>query len=464
MRTVLRFFNEANEFLAEESFSVHGQTPGWTGRFIDSRFVSRRERVNVPAYATRVWVVISSAGPPEAIGAYAVKDLVISQPSTATNALRLIPPMGPDSVSALPGHNPAPPGWIRDGLRLGDAQVVRCGPDGEIGLAIVDTHVDSHVDWATLKASSIATVPGEPLQLEWKEAYSIGRGDYGDPTYQDVPVGLYRFRMTGLTVMGLPTGVEASIPISIPTALWTTPVFWSMVALASIGFVLAGWRFVQWRRMVHQVEVMERNRAVEQERVRIAQDIHDDLGARVTQFSLLSSAAQNKPGLTDQAREDFEQVSRLSRNMVTALYETVWAVEPENDHLDELGAYICQMSTQMCSEANLKCRLTVPDMPRDVALGSKVRHEIIMAVKEAVHNVLRHSGAKELHVRILYENRVLTIIVSDDGSGFDLDQHASGNGLSNMKRRMGSCDGSCVVRSRPGEGTQVRLELSLTEN
>ena len=461
MRTVLRFFNEANEFLAEESFSVFGQTPGWTGRFIDSPFVSRRELVNLPVGTTRLWVVISSAGPPEAIGAYAVKDLAISQPSSSTNLLRLIPPLAPDSVSAAPGHNPAPPGWLRDGMRLGDAQVVRCGPAGEIALAIVDTHVDSHVDWATLKASSVPILPGAPVLLEWKEAYSIGRGDYADPTYRNVPAGLYRFHMTGLTVMGLPTGVEASIPVSIPMALWTTPAFWSMVALASIGFVLAGWRFIQWRRMVNQMEVMARDRAIEQERIRIAQDIHDDLGARVTQISLLSSEAQGRHAVSDQARKDFEQVSRLSRSMVTALYETVWAVDPENDHLDELGAYICQMTTQMCAQGHLKCRLSVPDLPRDVPLGSKLRHGLIMTIKEAIHNVIRHAGATELQVGMLFDSGILTITVSDDGCGFNTAAESSGNGLFNMKRRMASCGGTCSFRSRPGGGAQVRLELSL---
>jgi len=212
---------------------------------------------------------------------------------------------------------------------------------------------------------------------------------------------------------------------------------------------------------VSQVKVMEQDRAIEQERVRIAQDIHDDLGARVTQISLLSSSAQKRDGLSKQAREDFEQVSQLSRNMVTALYETVWAVDPENDHMDELGAYICQMATQMCAQAKLKCRLTVPDLPRDVHLGSRIRHEVIMTIKEAIHNVIRHSGATELQIRILFDKGILTITASDNGCGFNPVEHAHGNGLSNMKRRMESCHGTFTLQSRPGGGTQVRLELFL---
>ena len=461
MRLIVRFEKEAREILVEESFPVRGQTPGWTGRVNDSAFISRRESLTAPAFATRFWVVISSAGPPEAVGVYAVRNLVISQPSLTTNRLQLIPPRVTEAADAPPGRRPAPPGWIRDGLQLNDARVVHYGEHGEIILVIEDSHVDGHADWATVRTQGFEVVPGEPIVFEWEEAYSIGRGDYGNPTYQNLAPGLYRFRMAGLTPMGLPTGLEASVPVAVAVALWTRPFFWGMVLLAGVGFALAGWRVVEWRKVVRQVEVMERDRAIEQERIRIAQDIHDDLGARVTQISLLSSSAQKRQGLSEQAREDFEQVSQLSRSMVTALYETVWAVDPENDHLDELGAYICQMATQICAQAKLKCRLTVPDLPRDVPLGSKLRHELIMSVKEAIHNVIRHSGAGELQIHILFANGMLTITVSDNGNGFDPAAQSSGNGLSNMRHRMESCGGTCSIRSRPGEGTQVRLELPL---
>jgi signal transduction histidine kinase len=460
---IVRFRNNANEVLAEKSFPVHGQTPGWTGRFSNTTFISRKETVTVPPGATRYWVVISSAGPPEAVGVYVIRDLFVSQPTITTNRISMIPPLAPDTPDAPPGHSPAPEGWIRDGLRLSDAQVVRYGAGGKVALAILDEGVDGHADWATLKEANSAIVAGAPLVLEWQEAYSIGRGDYGSPTYQDVAPGLYQFRMAGFTVMGLPTGTEDSVLVSVPVPLWATPFFWSMVLLAGLGFAVAGWRVIDWRRMMQQVKLMEQDRAIEVERVRIARDIHDDLGARVTQISLLSSAAEKRDGLTEQARQDFEQVSELSRSMVTALYETVWAVDPENDHLDELGAYICQMATQMCAQVKLKCRLMVPDLPQDVPLGSRIRHEIIMVIKEAIHNVIKHSGASELQIRILFENGLLSITLSDNGSGFDPAEQRLGNGLSNMKRRMESCQGTCSLQSRPGSGTHIRLQLPLLD-
>jgi signal transduction histidine kinase len=122
------------------------------------------------------------------------------------------------------------------------------------------------------------------------------------------------------------------------------------------------------------------------------------------------------------------------------------------------------MTTQICTQANVKCRLAVPDLPHDTPLGSKFRHEIIMAVKEAVHNVIRHSGASELQVHIRFENRILTIIVRDNGKGFDPTVESEGHGLANMKRRIKSCGGTCSLQSRAEGGTEVRLELFLPED
>jgi signal transduction histidine kinase len=336
--------------------------------------------------------------------------------------------------------------------------------DGGITLAVIDRHVNGHADWAIPRSEGVAIAPGEPVVLEWEEAYSVGRGNYQTATYRNVPPGLYRFSLRGLTVMGLPDGAEASVRVIVPVAWWTMPWFYGSVCLAFASFVFAGWRITERRRMIRQFKALERDRALEQERMRIAQDIHDDLGARVTQISLVSSAAQQRQDISEAARKDFEQVSGLSASIVTALYETVWAVSPENDHLDELGAYICQMTTQLCAQANVKCRLAVPDLPHDTPIGSKFRHEIIMVVKEAVHNVIKHSRATELQIHIQFENGILLIIMRDNGKGFDPGVESEGHGLANMKRRIKSCGGTCLLQSRGGGGTEVRLELPLPED
>src|SRR4029078_6810005 len=137
-------------------------------------------------------------------------------------------------------------------------------------------------------------------------------------------------------------------------------------------------------------------RALENERLRIAQDLHDDFGARGTEISIASALAKKKPNRPDTARGGFARISTLSRDLVTALYETVWAVNPENDNLDALGNYLCQMVHQLCEQAKLSCRLRVPELPRDVQVASQLRHNVILAVKEAINNIIKHASATEV--------------------------------------------------------------------
>ena len=143
---------------------------------------------------------------------------------------------------------------------------------------------------------------------------------------------------------------------------------------------------------------LKQQRALEQERLRIAHDIHDDLGARVTQISLLSAMAQDNPAFPEKARADFDKISKMSRELVSALYETVWAVNPENDNLDALGNYLCQMVKQLCERTPLRCRFHVLDLPHEVQVSSQTRHNISMAVKEAVHNIIKHAKASEVTI------------------------------------------------------------------
>jgi signal transduction histidine kinase len=207
-------------------------------------------------------------------------------------------------------------------------------------------------------------------------------------------------------------------------------------------------------RLQHQQEL-------EQERLRIAHDIHDDLGARVTQISLLSALSHDNPAFPEKARAEFDQISRMSRDLVSALYETVWAVNPENDNLDALGNYLCQMVNQLCEQAQLRRRLHVADLPGAIQISSQTRHNISLTVKEAVHNVIKHANASEVTMRVGLENLRLSVSVHDNGCGFQPSKRPAGNGLANMRRRMDKIGGSCAIESQPGEGTTVRLQLAL---
>ena len=170
--------------------------------------------------------------------------------------------------------------------------------------------------------------------------------------------------------------------------------------------------------MRRKLAALESQRALEHERLRIAQDIHDDLGARVTQISLVSGLAQSDDTLSAKTRAEFNTISGMARELVSALYETVWAVNPENDNLDALGNFVCQMVDNLCDKAQLRRRFRVAELPRDFQVSSHVRHNLIMAVKEAVHNAIKHAKASELSVSLGWQGTTLTIRVQDGGCGF----------------------------------------------
>jgi signal transduction histidine kinase len=165
--------------------------------------------------------------------------------------------------------------------------------------------------------------------------------------------------------------------------------------------------------------------------------------------------------LSEKARAEFNAISGMARELVSALYETVWAVNPENDNLDALGNYVCQMVDNLCDKAQLRRRLRMADLPRDFQVSSHVRHNLIMAVKEAVHNAIKHAKTSELSVYMAWEGTTLTIRVQDGGCGFQPVAIAAGNGLANMRRRLEHLGGTCTIQSQPGQGTTVSFCVNL---
>jgi signal transduction histidine kinase len=465
MRMVIRFIDANQRDIAEQIFEVRGESPGWTGSFTDSPWVRRKEVLTIPAEADQFWVVISSAGPPEAVGGFAIRNLVVFTSDDDTNGFRMIPPVKRGPSRAAEEREVSPTGWGRSGTRPTAARLLRWGSGDEVALALLDDHPLGHADWGTAKVQGPKLVPGQKMTFTWEEVYSIGVADYGRADYTKIPAGLYRFRMEALDLMGVPTGRSSSRLVTVPVAAWRT--FWFRVAVGVALFTIAAgiWRVVESQKIKRQVRELERQRALEQERLRIAQNIHDDLGARVTEISLLSSSAQFNTNLSlDEARAQFGSLSRLTNDLVRALYETVWAVNPKNDDLDSLASFVCQLAQQMCSQAQLRCRLQIPDLHADVPVASTIRHNVIMAVKEAIHNVIKHGRASEIQIRMQEDKGVFSIEVSDNGCGFETSAMVRGNGLDNMERRLQSVRGSCSVESRPGAGTKVTLTFPLAPN
>jgi len=369
---------------------------------------------------------------------------------------------GPEAKCEVVGSEWVPADWVRSGLRAGMAKTALLGPNHVFrALTLLDDDPTAHAEWTTRKEAGPAVWPGDRLQLDWDEASSIGLAGPAEVNYPELPPGFYQFRVKELSLMGIPGEGEASLAFEVPVSFWKTPWFLALGLLLCLSGTAGAYRYVVWQHMRRELARVESQRALEHERVRIARDIHDDLGARVTQISLLSGLAQSDQTLSEKTRGDFNAISGMARDLVSALYETVWAVNPENDNLDALGNYICQMVDNLCDKAQLPRRLRLAELPRDVQVSSSVRHNLILAVKEAVHNVIKHAKASELSVHVVLEGTMLTIRVQDDGRGFAPGAVPTGNGLANMERRLQQIGGTCLIESQPGTGTTVAFRANI---
>lgn len=458
MRLSIGFLEQNGNEVQHVDFEAKGQSAGWTGSFETSPMQRRREQVVVPPNASSIWVVITSAGAPVVIGAYFVGNLSAQALDGTNGSARELPKI---QINPL-GQNP--PNWRQDGPRANMAKVIQVGPGKTIkGLAIVDDDPKSHAQWNTLKLEGPKVTPLDLLVLEWDEMFSIGWATPATASYKDLKPGFYRFSLKQLSLMGVPTGDEAFMTFEVLAPFWRTAWFWVAATFLVCGLAFGGWRYRISRQLQLENARLAQQQVLEAERFRIARDIHDDFGARVTQISLLSSESQQMPGLSPEIQANFAAVSEMSRNLVGSLYETVWAISPEHDHLDSLGSYTCQMANQMCGPAGLKCRLEIPDLPPEVIITSSLRHNLVMTIKEAIHNVIKHAEATEVQVKVQFENGLLAVEVKDNGKGFTPATRRKGNGLLNMERRIHACGGRWTQSSQPGQGTCINIELRLSQ-
>lgn len=206
-------------------------------------------------------------------------------------------------------------------------------------------------------------------------------------------------------------------------------------------------------------ERAESQRALEVERARIASDLHDELGAALTEIQFLGATESRDLSVPPGTRSRLMKVSQRSRQMVSSLDEIVWAINPANDVLPSLADYLCQSAEEFFRTTKVRCRLDVDEALPLIALTSEMRHNLYLVVREALNNIAKHSLATEAWLRIHWQNEILQISIEDNGCGFDNSAVASGNGLYNMTRRLEKIGGRFQVTRQPKAGTVCRISL-----
>jgi signal transduction histidine kinase len=263
--------------------------------------------------------------------------------------------------------------------------------------------------------------------------------------------------------IGSVSAVLADVSVGVLTPMFTHPHHWM---IGGVGFAVGAVALVFARRKSRlrkkPVELPEVLAVVEQERKRIAADLHDDLGTRLTEIGLLSTSAHGSGKSAARVMEQMERIQMQADSSVKALDQIVWAINPANDCVSSVASYFCLHAQQFLRDASVGCRLDVaPDLPNEL-LAPEARHQLFLAFKEALNNVVQHAAASQVRVSIAVRRGTLVISVDDNGRGLPAEPaHAGADGLRNMRQRLERLGGSCHFRSAPQKGLSVRLELPL---
>jgi signal transduction histidine kinase len=316
----------------------------------------------------------------------------------------------------------------------------------------------------TLAAAKDDAAP-ELLVFRWRQPAAnspwleCGSGEVATITCEEP--GVYPIEFQARHTDGRWSRQVQSHVFTIPTPWWKSPFRMGGFALGS--FLLAaglGW-WVSVRRLRHKLQLAQAARAIEQDRLRIARDMHDDIGARLTHMALLADRLKRSPG------HDPALLTKLAgeaRGTVGALDQIVWAVNPRHDTLGSLSDYLCNHATGYLADAGLSCHFESPPSDRESILPFAIRHPLLMAVKEALQNVVKHAGASRVTISLHSKGDAIELDVTDDGKGISHpeDNPGDGDGLANMRGRLAEIGGTCIIGPSPAGGTRVTLSVPWT--
>lgn len=293
------------------------------------------------------------------------------------------------------------------------------------------------------------------LDENWIEA-----GTRREAYFTDLRPGDYQFEVIAANHHGVWQESGATFAFRLAPFIYQT--WWFYVGCGgAISLLLAS--IVVWRlRELRKIHRLEQQAAITGERARIAKDLHDGLGADLTRLTLLADLASGESGAS--GSEHLKKLSKSSREAVRELKELIWIANPTNDTVESLVSRICQSAEDFLCDAKIKCRLDIAPRLPGQPLSLDQRRNLLLAAREALNNVVKHSAATEVCIRANGDDDGLQLSIEDNGNGFDLaTARPDGLGLSSMRRRVENLGGTFHLESRPNAGTKITIQISLKQ-
>ena len=296
-----------------------------------------------------------------------------------------------------------------------------------------------------------------------------------DESWRIVPAGTRGWERA---TKAAPTWPKATIVASLGgDPWWSTPIrvnemptlqpikvfFWqtgwfqmTLLTICAVVMLFSFWLMTQLA--LHKKERL----LLQRERARIAMDIHDDLGSRMTQLVLHGEVAQSDLPAESSMRSQLGRICQDAREVLSTLDEILWAVNPRRDTLTDFSAYVCGYAQEFLKPTAIQCLFDVDSETSDLGLDLPIRRALLMVIKETLNNAVKYSGASELVLQIKCRGRRLAVVIQDNGKGFDPAAATQGrNGLANMAQRIKELGGTCVVTSQPGHGCRIEFAVAL---
>jgi signal transduction histidine kinase/sugar lactone lactonase YvrE len=280
--------------------------------------------------------------------------------------------------------------------------------------------------------------------------------------YANLAPGNYRFLLKVANNEGKWNEHPLEMQVIIYPPYWQTWWFRALIFLAVVSVVILIVRYYIRQRVLVKTRELEKQHALNMERLRISKDVHDDIGSGLSKISLHSAIASRKILDNQAPGRDIEHISSISKELVDNMRDLIWVLNPENTTLDHLVSRIREYCADYLDGMKVNALFIFPDEVPDMDIAREVQRSIFSTIKEAVNNCVKYSKAEELKIELSVSNSNLAITLTDNGVGFAANEMRSGgNGLRNMKQRMELIGGQCSITSEKCKGTEVAIVIPL---
>jgi signal transduction histidine kinase len=307
----------------------------------------------------------------------------------------------------------------------------------------------------------------DPRRARFRYRLEGHDGDWRDETdqrvahYTNLRPGKYRFEVTAANHHGVWSPTPATFAFTLEPHFYETWPFYLLSAAATVGLAAGVQTYrLRWQR---QLLKLDEQRALANERTRIARDLHDDLGTALTGLALELDVAGREAQRGGPLTERLSETARHTRDLAERMREVVWTVNPRCDTVSSLAGFLEQQVHQFLRADGLRVHLDFPEYIPEVPLGAEARHELALSVREALTNVVRHARASEVTLSLAILGQSLLVQVKDNGQGFQPGERV-GHGLANMRARIEQIGGAFDCSSTRGAGTTIAFRLPITNS